>query len=550
MPICFVIMPYGGSDERLQRHFSGVYQSIIVPAAVKAGYDVKRSDITGEPGNITQDIIRDLADADIVIADLTGANANVFFELGIRHVLRKSGTVHIIDENHQMPFDIRQYRAIEYTTELADLPAVIDQIVSSINKRASQPGRPDNPVHDALPGLPIDIRSIGDQALRDQILQMQETVATLQAEKESIQAKLSEIDPGGTLQDNINDIDVDEILTQADEIMKSTGEHVLLRLKASLEAGGNEAFVKELRKVLKSQYLSINDYLEIARICSRLGLLEHRRAALEVARRRYPFDGDILLNLADAYDDSANPTIQERGRLLIEEYLGIEHKDAGPEILAPKELENARRALLVLFNMYNRTRRYNWILSVTQSAENILGPGSLIIRNKAKALAKLGRSTEAEKEFKRAIELDPSDDTTHVFYSDFLDDEGRYEEAYQENEQAIYLDPEDGSRYSALAIQILNRGLVRDQTGNFIGPIVNRDRIRSAVPLLLRAVELGDQGLRQHIIGVLVRADALVEAQAIARGDIPHGSYDENPILYVESKLMSMESYSTKLNKL
>jgi uncharacterized protein (TIGR02996 family) len=540
MKKCFVIMPYGSNDERLQRHYAGVYQSIIVPAATKAGYAVKRSDIAAEPGNITQDIIRDLADSDMVIADLTAANANVFFELGVRHTMRKSGTVHIIDQSHSMPFDIREYRAISYSTELADLPAVIDQVVAAIRKREEQSNRSDNPVHDALPGLPVDIRITGDEALRTQVRELQTNISALQSEKDGLESKLAEIDPSGTLRGFDSDLDVDQILDEADDIMKSTGEHVLLRLRASMESAGSEGFVKELRRVLKSPYLGEGDLIEITNMCRRLGLSEHRRAALEIARQRYPNNEDILLRLAAAYDDSPNVTIKERGRLMLEEHVGIKHGAAGPE-LTERPRGKPIEAIMVLFDSYFHTGRTDWVLSLCQSAERILGADVRTLRNKARALAALGHQLEAEKEFKRAIELDPTDDTTHAFYSDFLDDEGRYEESYEEHEKAILLDPEDGTRYSNLAIQILNRGLVRDAAGQVTGPISKKERIKCAVPLLLKALEDKERTarLRPHVIGILVRADAVSEAKAIAEGELlPHG-YDTNSLDYVERTLAS-----------
>ena len=73
----FVIMPYGGSDPDRRKHYEGGYWSIIVPAAQKAGLECKRSDIAGEPGNVTSDIISELADASVVIADLSEGNANI-----------------------------------------------------------------------------------------------------------------------------------------------------------------------------------------------------------------------------------------------------------------------------------------------------------------------------------------------------------------------------------------------------------------------------------------------------------------------------------------
>jgi uncharacterized protein (TIGR02996 family) len=338
-------------------------------------------------------------------------------------------------------------------------------------------------------------------------------------------------------------------LDEADEIMKSTGEHVLLRLRASVEGSGSEGFVKELRKVLKSPYLSDSDLLEISNMCRRLGLSEHNRAALEIARQRYPTSDQILLRLADTYDDSPNVAVKERGRLMMEEYLGVKHEQTGPILTQKPGGEEGNASVLVLFDSYFRKGRNDWVLSLAESAETVIGPESTIVRNKARALARLGRKADAEKEFKRAIELDPSDDTTHAFYSDFLDDEGRYEESYQEHEEAILLDPEDGTRYSNLAIQILNRGFIRDASGNFVGPIPKKERIKSAVPLFVRALEDDERSarLRQHVIGVLVRADALAEAKAISEGDPLSGGYDDNSLGYVERELQRRQSSDTRL---
>src|SRR5215207_2752710 len=101
-PLCFVIMPYGGKDEQRRKHYLGVYQGIIQPAATEVGLEPKRSDIAGQPGNITRDIVEDLATAEVVIADLSEGNPNVLFELGIRHVLRKSGTIHIVNRDEHI----------------------------------------------------------------------------------------------------------------------------------------------------------------------------------------------------------------------------------------------------------------------------------------------------------------------------------------------------------------------------------------------------------------------------------------------------------------
>jgi hypothetical protein len=176
-------MPFGAEDEQRQRFFLGVYQGLIVPAAERAGYTVHRSDLGGAPGNITADIVQDLADADIVIADLTEGNANVLFELGIRHALRKSGTVHIVDESRPIPFDVRQYRAVKYSTDLADIPSVVAEIAKAIVQREQNPARSDNPVHDTILDLPVDYRMLGQEAALQQINELQSELDRLRRER-------------------------------------------------------------------------------------------------------------------------------------------------------------------------------------------------------------------------------------------------------------------------------------------------------------------------------------------------------------------------------
>ncbi|MEW5984975.1 MAG: hypothetical protein AB1806_21685 [Acidobacteriota bacterium] len=544
---CFAIMPYGGLDEAKRKHYQGVYQSIIAAAAAKAGCDVRRSDIAGEPGNITHDIIRDLAEADVVIADLTESNANVFFELGIRHVFRKSGTVHVVDKNSALPFDVRQYRTIPYSTDLAELPEVVDAIAAAIAKRQAQPTRSDNPVHDALPSLPINVRSIGEDAMRDQVEALQQQVDALQAERDLLQKKVTLLDPAGTVGTIDRDVDVDAILDEADEIMKSTGEHVLLKLTSAADSGGTDAFVRTLRQVLRSPFLHENDFVHVAKMCTRLGLQQHTLAVFEVARRRFPANEDFVLALADSYDDSPSPDLKERGRLLLESYLGVRHTDGGPMVgAAPKP--KALHAAGILFNAYFHQGKLDWVLSVADSAEKVLGADSRLVRNKARALAELGRREEAEAEFKRALTIDPNDDTTHAFYSDFLDDLGRFMESYEEHEEAVFADPNDGSRFSNLGIHILNRGLVRTSDASIVGPLPRKERVRFALPLFLRSLEDEDRSglLRPHVLSVLVRADAVAEAQAVSEGRRPDGAYDTAPLDYIEAEIRRRQDVSQR----
>jgi hypothetical protein len=114
--LCFVIAPIGkpGSPERL--HSDLVFEKLIRPAMEECEYQPKRADHFTEPGMITRDIIESVYKAPIVIANLTGSNPNVYYELALRHTLEKP-VILIAPEGQDLPFDISGNRAIFFNLE-------------------------------------------------------------------------------------------------------------------------------------------------------------------------------------------------------------------------------------------------------------------------------------------------------------------------------------------------------------------------------------------------------------------------------------------------
>jgi len=148
---CFVIMPFGKKGTPDFTKNLKIYQQMIKPVLQECGYKAIRADELEHMGNITRDIIELLHSADLVVADLSGKNANVFYELGVRHTLFKCGTIPIIRDGEVPPFDIANYRAIFYNIEI-DGPDLFMQELKSriktferIDKKKS-----DNPVYDIL----------------------------------------------------------------------------------------------------------------------------------------------------------------------------------------------------------------------------------------------------------------------------------------------------------------------------------------------------------------------------------------------------------------
>ncbi len=123
-PHAFVVMPFGikkGFDGQVI-NFNAIYQDLIKPALEAAGFEPFRADEETTTGDILTDMFQELLLADLVIADLSIDNANVFYELGIRHALKKRGIVHIQSGRAYMPFDIFNVRTIPYHTTEDGVP--------------------------------------------------------------------------------------------------------------------------------------------------------------------------------------------------------------------------------------------------------------------------------------------------------------------------------------------------------------------------------------------------------------------------------------------
>lgn len=109
--ICFVIAPIGESDSEVRRRSDQILKHVITPAAKECGYDTIRADQISEPGIITTQVIQHIVEDPLVIADLTDRNPNVFYELAIRHAIKKP-LVQMIKEGEQIPFDVAGTRTV------------------------------------------------------------------------------------------------------------------------------------------------------------------------------------------------------------------------------------------------------------------------------------------------------------------------------------------------------------------------------------------------------------------------------------------------------
>lgn len=103
---CFVIMPFGG-------WFDINYQKVLIPAIKEANFVPIRADNLYRSGTIVNDIWNYTKSAKIIIAELTGKNPNVLYELGLAHAIAKP-VILISQSIDDIPFDLRALRIIVY----------------------------------------------------------------------------------------------------------------------------------------------------------------------------------------------------------------------------------------------------------------------------------------------------------------------------------------------------------------------------------------------------------------------------------------------------
>jgi hypothetical protein len=167
--VCFVVSPIGKEGTEKYSAFKEVLEYVIKPAFDESGYQysVIRADDINRTGSFIKDILENIYSSHIVVADLTGQNPNVFYELGVRHSLRPR-TILIAQNLDDIPSDLREYRTIIYDTSAKGAAAFKKRVKTFLNEIAKEPERPDNPVIDRLGNI-VENKIAQIEAERDEL---------------------------------------------------------------------------------------------------------------------------------------------------------------------------------------------------------------------------------------------------------------------------------------------------------------------------------------------------------------------------------------------
>jgi len=193
-PVCFVIAPIGDSESEVRKRSDQILKHLIEPVCSSAGYRPIRADHISEPGIITTQVIQHILEDPMVVADLTGKNPNVFYELAIRHALRKP-YVQIIQQGERIPFDVSAIRTIE--VDHHDLDSVENAKAEILRQMESMAGRRcvvDSPISVAVD---LDFLRQSGRPEDRELGAVLTAVAELGSSVAGISKRLS--DPGGVL---------------------------------------------------------------------------------------------------------------------------------------------------------------------------------------------------------------------------------------------------------------------------------------------------------------------------------------------------------------
>ncbi|MFJ5779033.1 hypothetical protein [Streptomyces sp. NPDC093094] len=115
MPTCFVISPIGSEDSEVRMAADDFLELLLEPVLSSYRFKVVRADRMATPTAITTDIVRLVQEAELCIIDLTGHNANVFYECGRRHETGRP-FIQMVSKNweNQLPFDVAGIRTLTY----------------------------------------------------------------------------------------------------------------------------------------------------------------------------------------------------------------------------------------------------------------------------------------------------------------------------------------------------------------------------------------------------------------------------------------------------
>lgn len=466
---CFVVMPFGKEGTEEHETFKSLFEQVYESVAREAGYSaVERGDSQLRSGQVLQQVIKQIAISDLVIADLTTANPNVYYELGVRHSLHARGTILCFDSqasadlterelNANLPFNVQSYRTISYTAELKGISIFKTTLRKAIDSRQSDAGK-DSPVHDAIPGLPLVVSASEDQLTK----QYQETIHELESQIGRYQAAYGSLDSSPAATHSDPNLIIDRALTEAEA--GNTPTSVLQEAEAAANVGDVVAFLKTVKRLQVMSFMppTARDFIQIYAYSEALGLGEVGLAILRLGRKRHSQNTE----LESIEINEATKSADREGRL-----------EAKISILDEINSDSSRSVVLSRISRSRFNLRLNAVLDAfykSEEPEDALEITSALLAldfADTTALRSHGRAIEQLEGFdssllwhRASVCLDTENsDSNAVWLGNHLHNEGYRAHAAEAFALACRLDPDDPKNFANLADEVALFLLDRDR---------------------------------------------------------------------------------------
>ncbi len=448
---CFVVMPIKKLGSPEHSHFRAVFNN-IKQIVEKTGYSVIRADDVQRSGAITKDIVSRLAVSDLVIADLTDLNPNVFYELGVRHALRGKGTVMILDEKRtpEIPFDLSAYRVIKFVGDLPGIESLTQALTQFLaEENVEDVTRRDNPVHDWFPTLPLNVLDASAQSstapLRNTIKDLQSRMA--QYEKAfgvDLPSPHTDRTPLSTVLGALSDAQ--------DGLLPTT---VIDEARKAFETRDIVSFLQKIRVVMeRSVRLPSSIFMALASWADVLDLDEVVKAIFDQALQFYPSETNVKRAYLSVLAHSGAPADRERARKEIPGELSIDITGEAVKTKRPERLDGDIFLVGILLDAYHRDQLHAQALTFAQKLVKAFPQRTMILRNYARALEHNGHIDEAMKYYRDAIFAPDVDDTSAIWLGNELHNQSKHFDAAESYAYGCLLDPSGAANFAHLAEEL------------------------------------------------------------------------------------------------
>lgn len=493
----FVIMPF---DQKLNR----LYSMIIQDALERKGYTCIRQDMVNSGGHIMSRVIKNLAESDLVIAVLTDFNWNVAYELGIRHVMRRSGTLLMCDQNQQkdLKFDITGFDILYYDPNWMDNyseESIISEIINRIELlEKNNSVESDSPVHDVYSTFPKSLLNISQD---DMEKERTEYINNLKTENEELRKKNDElIDRFNALgietTNNTNNKNIRDSIQIAVKNRIYYSDEAVDKLRELQNSNKADEFAEFLCDVIEHGFLDENDCTTVYLLCQRLDIPPLTKLFLEQAIEWYPDHEE--LNIYFANELAIYNNTREQAFIIANEMLGIVKKNGHFELVK----HVSEKVIRAFFNVYLKLKKHKEILSLSPlllSEYSKKSIQALIYRNVAVAYLHLDNIPDAKTNCEQALNISSQDDLSHHILFRIYRQAEDYTNAYLEAERCISCDSNDEDYYFIIAGFICDELYARTNLSSPPIAIDASDARRYAVPFILYALKIHPECARRAL---------------------------------------------------